>query len=112
MILSSQSAKEVLGLLVVGHGTRESAGLDEFRRLVGMLEAHLPQVPVEPCFLELAKPSIAEAAKRLVARGARHVRVLPTLLFTAGHAERDIPQQVAAALAGFADVSQDRKSVV
>jgi sirohydrochlorin cobaltochelatase len=86
------------GLLVIGHGTREAAGLDEFAALVERVRAATSQ-PVEPCFLELARPTIAEGIGRLVDSGVRRVAVVPLLLFAAGHAKRDIPEAVAKAAA-------------
>ena len=50
---------------------------------------------VEPCFLELTRPTIAEGLERLVERGAERITIAPLLLFAAGHAKRDIPAEVA-----------------
>ncbi|HEX3871796.1 MAG TPA: sirohydrochlorin chelatase [Pirellulales bacterium] len=87
-------------LLVVGHGTNDEAGRREFAQVVAMAASRLPSVVVEPCFLELAKPAIAEGLARCVDRGARHVTVLPLLLFSAEHARHDIPKAIAAVPAG------------
>ena len=87
------------GLLLVGHGTRDAAGLAEFAVLVERVRAAGSQ-PAEPCFLELAQPTIGEGVARLVDRGVRLVTVVPVLLFAAGHAKRDIPAAVAEAAAG------------
>src|SRR5687767_3853616 len=91
--------QESLGWLVVGHGTRDRAGQAEFFELVELLARKVgdrgPQV--EPAFLELASPTIAQGLARLAARGVRRVLVIPLLLFAAGHAKDDIPQAVAAA---------------
>lgn len=57
-------------------------------------------MPVEACFLELAEPDIATGLKRLVARGVRRMVVVPLLLFSAGHAKRDIPAAVEEAMRG------------
>lgn len=85
------------GLVIVGHGTRDQAGLDEFLRLVELVRRSAPAVAVEPAFLEFAEPSIPDAIATLVAGGARRVEVLPLLLFAAGHAKEDIPAEVARA---------------
>ena len=87
-----------LGLLLVGHGTRDFHGQREFRQVAELLAAEANGVAVEICFLELAEPSIQEGVARLIERGVRQVIVLPLLLFSAGHAQRDIPQAVQAAL--------------
>jgi sirohydrochlorin cobaltochelatase len=92
------------GLLLVGHGTRDAAGLDEFAVLVERVRAAASQ-PVETCFIELARPTIGEGLTRLVERGVRRVTVVPVLLFAAGHARRDIPAAVAEAAARYQGIS-------
>lgn len=87
------------GLLVVGHGSREEIGLREFLATVDLMRTLADGTPVEPCFLEFAEPTIGAGFRRLVERGVRDVIVSPVLLFAAGHAKRDIPEAVAAAVA-------------
>jgi sirohydrochlorin cobaltochelatase len=84
------------GLLLVGHGSREQVGVDEFMAAAALVAGGAGDTPVEPCFLEFAQPSIAEGFHALAARGARQVIVVPVLLFAAGHAKRDIPAAVEA----------------
>ena len=91
-----------LGLLLIGHGTRDERGLREFRQVAERLTNAATGIAVEVCFLELAEPSVQRGAARLIERGARHVIVLPLLLFSAGHAQRDIPRAVEAALGDLA----------
>jgi sirohydrochlorin ferrochelatase len=88
------------GVLLVGHGTREARGVAEFDELAKRVAARLGPIPVAPCFLELAEPTIAEGIDRLAAQGVRRLTVVPVLLFAAGHAKYDIPRSVAAALVG------------
>ena len=91
------------GALVVGHGTRAEHGQSEFLALAAQVGRLLAPTPVEPCFLELAAPSIAAGVERLVARGARRLVVAPTLLFSAGHANHDIPNAVSEACCASAN---------
>ncbi len=88
-----------LGLLLVGHGTRSEQGASEFLATADLVARALPDAVVEPCFLELAQPTIAAGVERLVSRGARQIVVMPLLLFAAGHAKRDIPAAVKSAAA-------------
>lgn len=83
-----------VGLLLVGHGTREPRGVEEFFALTKLVVGQMPQWSIEPCFLEFAEPSIAEAFRRLAARGVSRVVVAPVMLFSAGHVQRDIPEAV------------------
>jgi sirohydrochlorin cobaltochelatase len=87
------------GILVVGHGTRSPKGTEQFFALVSQLAQRMAPVPVEAALLELQQPDIAAGIERLARQGVRGVTVLPLLLFAAGHARRDIPHVVAAAMA-------------
>jgi len=82
------------GLLLVGHGTRDSRGQAEFQTAAEQLSRLSAPIPVEPCFLELCGPTIAEGVDNLVRRGVTRMTVSPLLLFAAGHALRDIPRAV------------------
>ena len=98
-MMSLTSNDERTGWLLVGHGTRDLAGQAEFRAVAVQVAAAAPEVVVEPCFLEMAEPTIAAAIDRCLTAGITRLCVAPLLLFTAGHAERDIPEAVAEALA-------------
>ena len=82
------------GLVVVGHGTADPVGAEETRRVAALVAGMLPDVAVELGFLEVIGPSIGEALERLAARGCTEVVAAPLLLFTAGHARRDVPEAV------------------
>ena len=82
------------GLVVVGHGTADPVGAEETRRVAALVAGMLPDVAVELGFLEVIGPSIGEALERLAVRGCTEVVAAPLLLFTAGHARRDVPEAV------------------
>ncbi len=92
------------GLLLVGHGSNEAVGVNEFLQLANRMRAVVNPLPLEPAFLEFAEPTIGQAFARLARRGARHIAVVPALLFAAAHAKRDIPAALAEAAADFAGV--------
>ncbi|WP_141433818.1 sirohydrochlorin chelatase [Bacillus sp. 03113] len=48
----------------------------------------------EYCFLELATPTIEEAFKACVQKGATTIKAIPVLLLTAAHAKEDIPHEL------------------
>src|SRR6476646_7331453 len=89
------------GLLVVGHGSREAVGVEEFLATARLVAEAAHPAPVEACFLEFARPTIAEGFRALAARGVRRIVVAPALLFSAGHDLRDIPAAVASVAAEF-----------
>ena len=86
-----------LGVLVVGHGTRDLVGQAQMRSLACQAAGQLSPLTTQLGFLELASPTIAEGVARLAADGVRRMLTVPVLLFRAGHADRDIPDAVAAA---------------
>ena len=79
------------GVLLVGHGTRQSVGLGEFFQLERLIADLVPSFVLQSAFLELASPDIAAGIESLVAKGVQRMVVVPVLLFSAGHANRDIP---------------------
>ena len=82
---------ELPALLIVGHGSRDPRGAEEFHELVGMVRGRDPALPVEGGFIELSRPPISECVNRLAGRGAREVSAVPLMLLAAGHAKDDIP---------------------
>ncbi|MCC7084940.1 MAG: sirohydrochlorin chelatase [Pirellulales bacterium] len=86
--------------MLIGHGTRQQAGLAEFFEVVGQIRAAAAEFPVESCFLEIAEPDIATGVRRLLERSVQRIVACPLLLFAAGHAKRDIPAAIQAAIQG------------
>jgi sirohydrochlorin cobaltochelatase len=86
-------------LLIVGHGTRSDAGVAEFTRFTGMVRDRAAgRVPaVDGGFIELSRPSVADAVARLVAAGGGTgpVVAVPLVLTAAGHGKGDIPAALA-----------------
>lgn len=89
------------GVLIIGHGTRDARGLDEFRQVVALAEARFSDRWVRAAFLELAEPTILSGMAQLAEQGVRRIDVLPLLLFSAGHAKRDIPALLTEARASY-----------
>lgn len=77
-------------LLIVGHGTTDEAGVEQFGWLVDLVRDQT-DADVEGGFLELASPPIQDAVSRLVAAGHTTVDVVPLVLVAAGHSKGDIP---------------------
>jgi sirohydrochlorin cobaltochelatase len=77
-------------LLIVGHGSRDPRGAEEFQELVSLVRARAP-MHVEGGFIELSRPPISECVNNLRERGAREVSAVPLMLLAAGHAKDDVP---------------------
>jgi sirohydrochlorin cobaltochelatase len=88
-------------LLIVGHGTRSAAGVAEFTRFVARAGARARgRIPaVDGGFIELARPSVADAVTRLIPDGGRPIVAVPLVLTAAGHGKGDIPAALARELA-------------
>ena len=85
-------------LLIAGHGTRSAAGVAEFARFVARAGSRAAgRIPaVDGGFIELARPSVADAVARLARRGAsRAIVAVPLVLTAAGHGKGDIPAALA-----------------
>jgi sirohydrochlorin cobaltochelatase len=95
------------GILLIGHGTREKQGTDEFFELSQRL-ANLCPYPVAASLLEFQEPTIAQAWDSLVRQQVQHIHVAPLLLFAAGHAKSDIPDEIAKASAKTLGITHDQ----
>ena len=82
-------------LLIVGHGTKSGAGVEQFAGLVDRVRHAHPEHDVEDGFLELAHPPIQDAVAKLVAAGHGSIDVVPLVLVAAGHSKGDIPAALA-----------------
>ena len=82
---------EKLGVMLCGHGSRDSGAVREFAVLAGHLKKRLPHYPVEYGYLEFATPIIRDGLDSLKAQGVTRVLAVPGMLFAAGHAKNDIP---------------------
>jgi sirohydrochlorin cobaltochelatase len=80
-------------LLVVGHGTRSSAGVAQFHSFIDRLRARhgAPFPAAAGGFIELSDPPVTESVGELVADGHHHLVAVPLVLTAAGHGKGDIP---------------------
>lgn len=79
------------GLVIVGHGTRSAAGVDQFAALIERVRRRGDVGDVEGGFIELSRPPLTDAVGALVTRGHRALVALPLVLTAAGHGKGDIP---------------------
>ncbi len=82
------------GILLIGHGTRDSNGTSQFFQLTDVLAKLLSPTPVQAALLEFQEPNIHQGWKRLTEKGVKHIHAAPLLLFAAGHAKQDIPSEL------------------
>ncbi len=84
-------------LLVVGHGSRDADGVEEFWTLAEAIRDAAGELPIDFGFIEMAEPLVDEALDRLVGSGARRVVSIPLVLLAAGHLKNDGPAALARA---------------
>lgn len=92
------------GILMVGHGSRQPEGNEALIELCRSMELRLGITPVQPCYLELARPSIDEGLASLYRRGVERVIVLPLQLTAGRHVRYDIPCEVGRSLAKLSNM--------
>jgi len=92
-------------LLLVGHGSRHAAGVEEYFALAERVRALAPHLTVGTGFIELSPPPISVAVGDLVAAGHDRVAVVPLVLFQAGHAKTDVPASIGLARRDFPGTS-------
>ncbi len=80
-------------IFLAGHGSRSAKAGREFETAVHDLRKAVA-VPVEYGYLEFATPTIGDALGQLAAQGAKHIRVIPGMLFAAGHVKNDVPSVI------------------
>jgi sirohydrochlorin ferrochelatase len=92
-----RSAPEVVGVVVVDHGSRRHEANQRHEAFVGEWRDRAVFPVVEAAHMELAEPSIGTAFDACVAAGATTVVIAPYFLWPGTHWDRDLP-----ALAGEA----------
>jgi cobalt/nickel transport system ATP-binding protein len=91
-------------LLLIGHGTRSGAGVDQYWALADRVRRVRPHVTLGCGFIELARPDLDSAIDDLVDGGARSVIGVPLVLLGAGHLKTDGPAALASGRAAHPDV--------
>lgn len=94
------------GLLLVGHGTRNAAGIACVEALRNLVAERLAEVVVRHAFLELHEQTVQRGVAELLEEGVASAAAAPLLLFSAGHAKSDIPREIAAAALGRIEFQQ------
>lgn len=95
-----ESTDRLTPLVIGAHGTRDPDGVVQCRALVGLVAAQLPGVHVGLGFVELVEPGIAVALGEALSHVGQvdpelpEAVVVPLLLNTGGHIQRDIPGAV------------------
>ena len=79
------------GVLIFTHGSRVREGNDMMLALVEKLRRRYKTDLIEPCFMELGKPLIPVAIRKLVRQGCTHIFGYAFFLVPGSHLKEDIP---------------------
>ncbi len=79
------------GVLIFTHGSRLRAGNEAMLRLVEQIRQRTGYEHIEACFMELGKPLIPVAIRKLVRQGCNHIFGYALFLVPGSHLSEDIP---------------------
>jgi len=83
-----------LAVVLFAHGSRDARWREPVEAVAHRMRTRQPDVTVACAYLELVEPDLPTAAARLIADGARALRVVPLFLGMGKHAREDIPRQL------------------
>jgi sirohydrochlorin cobaltochelatase len=79
-------------VLIVSHGSRSQDAVDQFNKVVSMVQQNGCFPMVKGAHMELAQPDIPTVIKELVDAGRIEIVVVPYFLFNGNHIKNDIPE--------------------
>lgn len=82
------------GIVIIGHGSRLKSANDAVRKAVREIKAKSRYRIIEPAFLQLCKPDLSEAVRRIAKAGCRQIIIVPFFLFLGNHVTVDIPAAI------------------
>lgn len=85
-------------VLLIGHGSRKTAGNEEIERFAESWRARNPDWRIEVCFIEHADV-LMDAGLDHAAANSKQVIAVPLILNAAGHVKMELPEAVEAARA-------------
>lgn len=87
MVAAASSA-----VVLFAHGSRDARWREPVEAVARRMRELQPGTPVACAYLELVEPDLPTAAARLIADGARSLRVVPLFLGMGKHVREDLPQ--------------------
>ncbi len=91
------------GIMICGHGSRDTDAVREFEALARGVQDRLPEAEVEYGFLEFALPVIADGLDALLKRGVTDILAVPGQVVAATSVIVQAPKLACAPLPKLAD---------
>jgi sirohydrochlorin cobaltochelatase len=82
---------QTTGLVLFAHGARDPEWAEPFRAIAVRVAETRKDLAVTLAFLELQKPSLADAIKELAAAGHSSIHIAPLFMAQGGHLKKDVP---------------------
>jgi sirohydrochlorin cobaltochelatase len=93
------------GIVLFAHGSRDPAWARPFEAMSSAVAHKLPGAVVMLAYLEMMRPTLAEAVAVLAAGGVRSIRIVPVFFGAGGHVRQDLPDLVSGLAAAHPDVA-------
>ena len=93
---AAEPAAPRTAVVLLAHGSRDSAWREWFEHMAASLAASLGQGRVRPAYLQFSCPTLLESVTAAAEEGFRRIAVLPIFISAGGHVMRDVPSQVSA----------------
>jgi sirohydrochlorin cobaltochelatase len=78
-------------IVLFGHGARDARWREPFDHLAALWRAQHSDIQMELAFLELMRPSLADAIASLADSGVSKIVVVPVFFGQGGHLRNDFP---------------------
>jgi sirohydrochlorin ferrochelatase len=99
-------------IVVVDHGSKREAANKTLNDVISIVRRRSSSVPIYGAHMELASPTISDAFRTAVERGANHIIVVPFFLAPGRHVSSDIPALVSHAAQSHPGVTFDVRSPI
>ena len=77
-------------LVLFAHGSRDPEWAGPFKAVQQRVALKSPDLQVDLAFLEFMRPTLPEAAERLVESGCRRITIAPLFMAQGAHLKRDL----------------------
>ena len=82
-------------LVLFAHGSRDPQWAAPLREVQKRVTSSKPEMLVDLAFLEMMRPTLAEAVDKVVAHGGKRVTIAPLFMAQGAHVRRDLDKLVA-----------------
>jgi sirohydrochlorin ferrochelatase len=87
-----KSPAQIHHVVLLAHGSPAPETTLEFNRFAENWALQVPETRVYRAFLSIGSPTLAESLADAMRQGAKHIDVIPLLLFSGKHILVDLPQ--------------------